>query len=191
MNFEEVKDRIYPWIKVTYDSGAEVPSTAPKIELKDEEQPIMRNWLGNLAVFYAVDEGDKFSLLQKRDLPTEITMDELHLIAVNNLNRDVEFSFNETGFGGYGLIAGGDHEAGSLTLKFIWDWCADQIQDNLIVAVPAKDLIMMVPESDIEKINSLKNFVTEIFKNGNRLLTKQLYHFNKSNSQWTLWGEAE
>lgn len=192
MNFEEIKDKIYPWIKVVYEPGEEVPNSTQEIELKEEEeQPIMQNWLGNLAIFYAVDEGDQFSLVLKRDLPTKVSIEELHEIATTNLDRDVEFTFNETGFGGHGLIAGGDHQAGSLTLKGIWEWCADQIQDNLIVAVPAKDLIMMVPENDKDKLNSLKDFVTEIFKDGKRLLTKQLYRFDKSNYEWTQWGQVD
>jgi uncharacterized protein YtpQ (UPF0354 family) len=190
MNFDEIKDKIYPWIKVVYEPNEEVPNSTQEIELKDEEQPIMQNWLGNLAIFYAVDEGDHFSLILKRDLPKNMTSEELHDISTTNLDRDIEFRFNETGFGGHGLIAGGDHEAGSLTLTGIWEWCADQIQDNLIVAIPAKDLIMMVPENDIDKIDALKSFVTEIFQDGERLLTKQLYHFDKSNSIWTLWGQA-
>ncbi|MFA7447325.1 MAG: DUF1444 family protein [Weeksellaceae bacterium] len=191
MNFEEIKDKIYPWIKVVYEPDEEVPNSTREIKLKDEEQPIMQNWLGNLAIFYAVDEGDQFSLVLKRDLPTKVSIEELHEIATTNLDKDVEFTFNETGFGGHGLIAGGDHEAGSLTLTGIWEWCADQIQDNLIVAVPAKDLIMMVPENDKDKINSLKDFVTEIFKDGERLLTKQLYRFDKSNYEWTQWGQVD
>lgn len=191
MNFDEIKDKIYPWIKFVYEPDEEVPNSTQEIELKDEEQPIMQNWLGNLAIFYAVDEGEQFSLILKRDLPQNISIGELHEIATTNLDRDVEFTFNETGFGGYGLIAGGDHEAGSLTLMGIWEWCADQIKDNLIVAVPAKDLIMMVPENDQDKINSLKDFVTEIFKDGERLLTKQLFRFDKSNFKWTLWGQAD
>ena len=191
MNFNEIKGKIYPWIKVVYEPGEEVPNSTQEIELKDEEQPIMQDWIGNLAIFYAVDESEQFSLILKRDLPQNISILELHDIATTNLDRDVEFTFNETGFGGHGLIAGGDHETGSLTLTGIWEWCADQIKDNLIVAVPAKDLIMMVPENDKDKINSLKDFVTEIFKDGERLLTRQLYRFDKSNNKWTLWGQAD
>ena len=191
MNFDEKKDKIYPWIKVVYEPDEEVPNSTQEIKLKAEEQPIKQNWLGNLAIFYAVDEGEQFSIILKRDLPKNISIADLHEIATTNLDRDVEFTYSETGFGGHGLIAGGDHETGSLTLTGIWEWCADQIKDNLIVAFPAKDLVIMVPENEKEKINSLKNFVTEIFKNGERLLTKQLYRFDKSNNKWTVWGQAD
>ena len=190
MNFEEIKDKIYPWIKVVYEPDEEVPNSTLEIELKDEEQPIMQNWLGNLAIFYAVDEGDQFSLVLRRDLPTKVSIEKLHEIAISNLDRDVEFTFTETNFGGHGLVAGGDHETGSLCLTDIWNWCAENINDNLIVAVPAKDMVMMVPESDNEKIEQLKEMVTDIFQSGDRLLTRQLYKFDRQTSSWSLWGQV-
>jgi uncharacterized protein YtpQ (UPF0354 family) len=188
MNFDDIKNKIYPWIKVAYQPDEEVPNSTGVIELKDDEQPLMQKWLGNLVIFYTVDVGNCFEMLLQRDLPRHLT---IHDIATTNLDRDVEFRFLKTVFDGHGIIAGGDHETGSLCLTGIWKWCANQIQDDLIVGVPAKDLVLMVPATDNDKIKSLKSFVTETFKEGERLLTKQLYHFNKVNSEWTIWGQAE
>ncbi len=189
--FDEVRNKIYPWIKVMYAPNETVPNSKHEIELKGQDEPITQEWLGNLSIFYAVDEGNSFNLLLKRELPDSITVEELHKIATTNLERDVEFKFNQTNFGAAGLIAGGDHEAGALCLPSVWEWCSNQYHDNLIVAVPAKDMVLMVPASDKEKIDSLENFVTEFFKNGERLLTKQLYLYDKSNGKWTIWGQAK
>ena len=73
---------------------------------------------------------------------------------------------HDTNFGGHGLIVGGDHEAGSICLPGIWDWLSEYLNDNLIVGIPAKDLVLIVPESDTDKISNLKIFVYEIFKTG-------------------------
>lgn len=164
MDFEEVKDKIYPWIKVVYAPDEEDISPTLEIELNGSDQePVYQDWLGNLAIFYAVDEGEQFSLLFKEDLPDDLSIEELHDIATSNLDRDVEFTFNQTNFGGYGLIAGGDHEAGSLCLGGIWEWCSEELNDSLVVAVAAKDMVMMVPASDNEKISELKTFVNQLF----------------------------
>ena len=191
VKFAEVRNKIYPWIKVMYAPNEEVPNSKHEIELKGQDEPITQEWLGNLSIFYVVDEGNSFNVLLKRDLPDSITISELHKIATTNLERDVEFKLNQTNFGAAGLIAGGNHEAGALCLPNVWEWCSNQYHDNLIVAVPAKDMVLMVPASDKEKIDSLKNFVTEFFKNGKRLLTKQLYLYDKSNGKWTIWGQAK
>lgn len=49
----------------------------------------------------------------------------------------------------------------------------------------------MVPENNNDKIKLLKEFVSEIFKDGEKLLTKQLYRFDKSNHTWTIWGKVD
>src|SRR6478609_6089826 len=167
MIFEEIRNKVYPWVKVL----DETTSPSQVIELSQEDSPIMRNWLGDLIILYAVDEGNRFTLLQYRDLPSTYTENDLYTIAITNLERDVQFKFLETGFGGYGLVAGGDHETGSVTLPEVWNWCADQVDDNLVVALPAKDLIMMVPASAPDKIDALKQYVDRTFEEGERLLT--------------------
>lgn len=191
MIIEEIQDKIYPWIKVVYGIGETIPDSEHEIDLDDEDRPITKPWLGNLSIFYAVDNGDNFSLIQTKDLTDNWTIDKIHETSLENLQRDIEFKFTKTNFGGHGLVAGGDHEAGSLCLTDIWDWCGENVNDNLIVAVPAKDMVMMVPESDNEKIEKLKEMVTDIFQDGERLLTKQLYKFDRQTSSWSLWGQVE
>jgi len=185
--FEDFKQRIYPWVKVTIQDAAPTPpgEFVFKVDL------MMKPWLGNLVIFYAVDEGHSFSLLQENQVPAGMSVDELHHLAVENLSRDVEFQFRETNFGGYGLIAGGDHETGSLCLPEIWKWCAAEVGDNLIVAVPAKDIVMMVRASEEEKINQLKGFVTNMHATGERLLTKQLYRYDAESQHWSVYGGAD
>ena len=187
IKFEDFKEKIYPWIKVTVQDN----EPAPPGEFIFKVELMMKPWLGNLVIFYAVDEGHAFSLLQKNQVPPEMSVDELNRLAVENLSRDVEFQFRETNFGGHGFIAGGDHETGSLCLPEIWKWCATELGDDLIVAVPAKDIVMMVRASDEEKIDQLKTFVTELHATGERLLTKQLYRYDAESQQWSIYDTAD
>jgi hypothetical protein len=126
-------------------------------------------------------------MLLKRDLPKYLTEEELHQIAISNLEKDIKYKLHETNFGGYGLIADGNHEAEAICLQGIWDWLSGYFDNNLIVAVPAKDLIMIVPANDTDKISTLKIAVYETFKNNQRLLTKNLFHFDKESKEWKLW----
>jgi uncharacterized protein YtpQ (UPF0354 family) len=183
--FITYKEKIYPWIKVTFT--AEEPNDASvTIKLSAEDSPIMKNWLGDLAILYVADTGNSFQVILERDLPKEMTKKELRQLAVNNLNRDVEYKLNNTNFGGYMLVAGGDHEAGSICLPELWEWIAEHLDDNLIVAIAAKDLVMIVPERDPDKVSNLKIFVHEIFKDGERLLTRNIFRYDKNSKDWTL-----
>jgi uncharacterized protein YtpQ (UPF0354 family) len=179
--FQTHKDKIYPWVKVIFNDG-----TPAQIELKGEDELVSRQWLGDLIISYAFDMGDRFQLIHKRDLPKDVTDEQLHQIAVENLGRDIEYKLHDTNFGAHGLIAGGNHEAGSICLSGIWDWLAEHLNDNLIVAIPAKDLVMMVPEKDPDKINNLKIFVHQIFQKGEKLLTRNIFKFDRGTKEWTI-----
>lgn len=187
ISIDKLKDKIYPWIKVTFQPDEEVPYSNTELELSDEDSPVKQTWLGNLSIFYAVDAGDHFSLILNRQLISPWTLEKLHDLAISNLERDIEYQYVDCSFGGHGLIAGGDHEAGALCLPNIWEWCAEENNDDLIVAVHAKDMVVMVPFSDKEKLHELKKLVQDLFQDGERLLTRQLYKYDRTNKIWTLF----
>lgn len=180
------KDKIYPWIKVFFTGDDDPRNTNIHIELTGEDEPIKKDWLGDLGILYVADMGDRFQVLLERDLPSDVTKDELHQLAAENLNRDIEFKLHDTNFGGHGLIAGGDHEAGSICLPGMWAWLAEHLNDNLIVGIPAKDLVVMVPAGEKEKIANLKIFVDDIFETGDRLLTRNIFRFDRETKEWTI-----
>jgi hypothetical protein len=68
----------------------------------------------------------------------------------------------------------------------MWDWLTNHLGDSLIVGIPAKDLVIVVPESDLDKISNLKIFVHEIFINGERLLTRNIFRYDKEAKEWTI-----
>lgn len=187
--FDSFKEKIYPWVKVMLNDGdnSNTGTTIPGLKI----DIVMKSWLGDLAIFYAVDRGNMFSLMQQKDVPAGMSVDELHEIAVTNLERDIQFKLMETNFGGHGIVAGGDHEAGAICLPGIWQWIAGELKDNLVVAVPAKDLVFLVPAGDAEKIATLKDLVTEFHKTGERLLSKQLFHYANDSGTWTLFAKAD
>jgi uncharacterized protein YtpQ (UPF0354 family) len=182
---ETHRNKIYPWVKVFF-TGDDPRNTSIQIELKGKDSLIKKDWLADLGILYVADMENSFQVLLERDLPNGMTTEELHQIAVDNLNRDIEFKLHDTNFGGYGLVAGGDHEAGSICLRNMWDWLTEHLNDNLIVGIPAKDIVVMVPESDSDRIANLKIFVHEMFKDGERLLTKHIFKFDRQTKEWTI-----
>jgi uncharacterized protein YtpQ (UPF0354 family) len=182
--FERHKQKIYPWIKVTLSDDQELTDNV--LELTEEDSPIMKPWLGDLFITYVLDVGHSFEVIPKRDLPKSISEDQLHNIAIENLSRDIEFELLDTFFGGYMLTAGGNHEAGSICLPGVWEWLADHLGDSLCVAFPAKDLVLLVSKSDTDKIEGLKTFVRTTFKNGERLLTRNIFEYDKDTTKWTI-----
>ena len=62
----------------------------------------------------------------------------------------------------------------------------EHLNDNIIVGIPSKDLVIVVPESDSDKVSNLKIFVHEIFKDGERLLTRNIFRFDREAKSWTI-----
>lgn len=184
MLFELNREKIYPWVKAVFtDDGGD---DANDLELHADNEPIFKIWIDDLAIFYVADMGNDFQVLQRRHLPTSLSVEQLDELAADNLRRDIEFKLNPTNFGGYGLLAGGDHEAGAICLPEKWEWLADYFGDNLIVAIPSKDLVLMAPSASEDIVSSMKIFVHRIFQEGERLLTRNIFMYVKETQTWTI-----
>lgn len=64
----------------------------------------------------------------------------------------------------YGLVAGGDFEAEVLCLLGIWEDCSDELQDDLLIAVPTKDMVLFTRADDRKSIRKMMKQVQQIFE---------------------------
>lgn len=184
MKFEDVSDKVFPWIK----------TALPAPEEKDENGDVfaadlvVRPFIGDLVITFAVDTGEYFELLQRGDIPESMDDEALFALAKKNMADQVEFNLTGTAYGGFGILAGGDHEAGALCLDFIWDYCAREIAKDLIVAVPARDCLFMAEADDAEQVEGMKTIARDIFENGEQPLTKTLFLFTAATREFTVFG---
>ena len=181
MDFEQKKTQIYPWIKKAEQGGEGDAAAEFKLDLP------MKPFLADLRIFFAADVGDRFEILQKSDVPEGMTVDELFDIARQNLNENVNFQLMPTNFGGFGVIAGGDHEAGSLCLDFLWEFCVNHVGESLIVAVPAKDMVLMVGQSQTEALEQMKQVSADILAGGDHTLTQHLFLFDAETKTFSVY----
>lgn len=187
--FSSHRLKIYPWVKVEL-SDNDLDSGEKLLELREGESPVIRNWLADLIIMYVVDVGEYFHVIQNKDIPESVSMDELHEIAVTNLARDVEYVLRVTSFG-YIITAGGDHEAGIICLDDRWRWLTEHLSDDLLVAIPAKDLVLILPKHDTQKMERFKEFIRNVFRDGDRLLSRALFEYKQSTEQWELIAQID
>ena len=172
MEWENIKDKIYPWIKRRLNDSETENDRVLEIDLPEIE------FFGDLVVLFVIDVGENFEVLQRSEVPENISDEELYEIACQNLARDVRFQVVQANYGGYGILADGDHEAGALCLGFIWDCCVDLIGEDLIVAVPAKDTVLITGKSQSAQLEDMKKLASDILSNGNRTLTRHLFLYS-------------
>ena len=183
MHFEDIEDRIFPWIKaaVADSSGDGGADAALPVDL------VILDFMADLIITFAVDDGESFTLLQRRDVPEGMSDDDLFALAQKNLTEQVEFTLSGTSYGGYGILAGGDHETGALCLDFIWDAIAKQAGEDLVVAVPARDCLFMALASDPDQVEAMTTIAGDIFTQGERPLTDTLFLFHAATRSFSVY----
>ena len=182
MSFDDLREHIFPWIKAKHDAPEGETDGGVAVDL------VIMDFMADLGITFAVDEGEYFSLLQWGDVPEGMDIDAIYTLAKKNLSEQVEFTLTGTNYGGFGILAGGDHEAGALCLDFIWDAVATQAGEDLVVAVPAKDCLFMARASDPEQIEAMTAISRDIVENGERTLTRTLFLFTAANRAFSVYG---
>lgn len=180
-DWKDIKDRIYPWVKAKSagqgsESGVVVQVDIPTVPL-----------VGDLFALFVVDRGDVVDIVQKSMIPEGMTAEELYEIARKNLVRDVKFNIvqnEESGY--YGILAGGNYEACALCLDYVWEYFVNNIGENLVVAVPAKDMILIAGESNVNAIQAIKELTSEIYKSGENPLTNQMFSYDKATKKFAV-----
>ncbi len=185
MDFDAVSDKIFPWVKRA------IPLSGPSGREEEalDADCIRRDFLGDLCIVFAIDREDHFELMQRSMLPPGMDEDALYALARKNLTERVAFTLTGTSYGGYGILAGGDHEAGALCLDFIWDAVASQAGEDLVIAVPAKDCLFMAVAWDAGQVEAMKAISRDIFAHGDRPLTETLFFCDADTRQLSVYGK--
>jgi len=125
------------YFKPTWDS-----IESPDIELSLEDQPVDRPYCDGLSVFYLVDEGEQFSLVQRRHIEgAGVSVEKLNQIGLDNLEKiadEIRMTEDES------LIyfsGNGNFEASLLLVNKIWnEWLAEYCPNGYVAAIPARDI---------------------------------------------------
>ena len=117
-DFESIKEKIYPIIKVEASSNQKSES---EMIFQKDEGPIFEKLGGDLLLFYGIDKESHYQLITSNDLPESINPDSLRNIAVENLvnlvSKDIELS--DTNFGGKMLICGYNFECALILIDWL------------------------------------------------------------------------
>lgn len=184
--FDEARNNVIPWIKVTYPFTRENCQDTVEQLFEGENMPVFQFWQDDLCIFYAVEKEGRTEFLLQRDLPKTMFPNDLHEIAVRNLDRDISYELGRANFGGYALIASQGHESSALCLPYVWEWICSDLKDNLLVGVPSRNQVLIVPERDANNLANMKIHIHECFKKGSQLLTRNIFRVDKRTFEWTV-----
>lgn len=184
---ENIKDKIYPWVKEELRDSHALNGK----NISEKDTPLI-SFAGDLTVLLVIQRGeDAYEILKDNMLPPDCDIEQLYYTACGNLARDVEFVFGRTWFGGYAVVADGHHEASSLCLKHIWNVCADKLQDDLVIMVPAKDMVLFVPAGEEDKVDQMIAFGTEAYNRSQDRISKELLVFTKEGKELLTYDKVQ
>ena len=177
--FENIKDRIYPWVKQTL-----VDHEALNGKFVSEKDTPMVAFVGDLFIIFVIRRGeDSYEIIKDNMLPPGCDIEELYHIACQNLVRDVEFVISQTMYGGFGILADGHHEASALCFKHIWSVCVDKLDDDIMIMVPAKDTVLFVPASQEHLVDKMIDFAKQAYERNLDKISTELFIFTKEGKE--------
>ena len=181
--FDNIKDKIYPWVK---ENLVDYKALNGKY-ISPKDTPII-SFVGDLMIVFVIERGeDTYEIIKDNMLPPNTDMEELYRMACENLARDVKFVISNTMYGGFGIIADGHHEASSLCFRHIWSLCVDKLGEDIVIMVPAKDMVLFVPASNQEQLEAMRAYGMEAYERNKDKISTKLFRFTKKEKELTTY----
>lgn len=192
LDLNEYRNKIYPRVFLMDEMQVMCAEADPALDF-----PLHTEWLKDLAIGYVIDRGDKFTFISKRHLGEEPAIAEAQIkqVAIANFVRDFKFTPMQTIFGCYGLHGASDHCATVMFVEPVWQQLVGQLGKDLVVAVPAYDLLFFTPADDEEGITNLKFELYKIQGMGiEKRIRDYLFLYKRESKEWSFLedlGEAD
>lgn len=143
----------------------------------------------DLHIVYVADYPSKTRLLNAADCETlKLRVSDIHNLAIQNLNEALpDISPEEISeLPGIFLVKIGDgYEASLLLLHDRWTKIAKQVKGDLIIAAPARDLLLFSGSESTEAIKAMRQLTRELYAHEPYALTDKL--LKRTRSEWVIF----
>ena len=149
------------------------------------DQMIMIRIMDSFIGMLVQDIGSVLTYITYDKLPDGADVMELWNKAFDNLCRDINYRWSESKEPGvYGILAGGDFEAESLCLDYVWKNLSDDLNDDLIVCAPTKDIVFYTKASDKKLVKKILKMASDMFESNRKetphlLFCKDVFVFDR------------
>lgn len=187
-------NKVYPrvrknWAKEPLKEVMILPPAYPEHSDVDFSQMPMFRIFDSFVYYFMQDMGNAFTYITYDEIPENITMDDLADKAFENLSKNIEYRMVESKITGiYGLVAGGDFEAESICMQGVWEDIASEFDDDVIIAIPTKDLVFFTKAGDKKLVKKMLKLASDNFETNRRetpglLFCKDIFIYTKSDGK--------
>jgi uncharacterized protein YtpQ (UPF0354 family) len=141
-----------------------------------EKNFIYKKYNDKLYIFFVENTETSISYLSQEDFEKlNIDFNELKRISIENLSNSMKIEkYGENGY--FMLIADNNYES-SLILLDIWNKENFDVKGEIVVGIPASNLLFVTGKNDFENIERLKKKINEINENGEHIVSKELFEY--------------
>lgn len=161
------------------------------IDIPEDDQPFHLPFSDDIGIFFLVDGGDHYSLVQNRHLAEQqMSSDDLLESAISNLENIRKNEIEVRRHDGILMFSGnGNLEASLLLIPELWDIGLESFCPNgYVAAVPARDVLAVCDRNDSESIKELLEIIERVWPEADHLLSKSL--FVRENGKWLPYANA-
>jgi hypothetical protein len=147
-------------------------------DIPADDQPFHLPFSSEIAIFFLVDTGDHYAMVQNRHFQEQqLSPCELLERAISNLDIVRRSEIEVRSHHGILTFEGnGNLEASLLLIPELWDiGLASFCPNGFIAAIPARDALAVCDRNDLESIKGLRQFIESAWSGSDHLLSKSLY----------------
>ena len=162
------------------------------VVLQEDQMPITLPLFDDLLLCFAVDRGHSYELLQQNIFAKNPQLSEelLKQYAIAGLVKEIGEQIKIHGDFNHMIMitAGGNFEAAILLLDGLWEQLHEMASSDLILSVPARDLLFVARAGDAQILADMKAKVKKFFDNPatEGLLSKGIYQKEKNSKAFKL-----
>jgi len=151
-----------------------------QMDPKKPLETVVEDFSGDLIVIYAEDGPQSMRYISPKDLETaKIARADLRKLACENLEKLLPPIQRHGGNGSYMITAGGTYEASLLLLDSIWNDGKLDVQGDIVVAVPTRDLLLVTGSKDAAGLEKTRKVVENATRRGPYQVTPKLLVYRK------------
>lgn len=163
-------DKIIPIIK-----NKRFVKSVKEINASFEQDHILEAYNEELFIFYAEDKEESIYYLSNQDLKDiNFPIENVKEKAIENLKNTVKFR-REGKDGYYAIMAGGSFEASFILLQEIWNHENFPVDGNLVIGVPARDVLFVTGSNDSKNLQKLNDLVKNVNEGGNHIISEKIF----------------
>jgi uncharacterized protein YtpQ (UPF0354 family) len=169
------------------DNGNAIDNTKVYSALASGIRLVITPVCADLNCLYILNRENGLEIIQEHQLESwQLTKQELHEIAVQNLRGTLSKYLRTQGdTNGLMLLLDGNLEAGLLLIDELWTQLEEQFGEELVVAVPARDIVYVMGKSNSEMIDQMSVSAKQLLLSCDHPLSENL--FIRKKSKWEVF----